>query len=107
MEELKRCPFCGGRGARVDVTYEFSMLHPVGKNKHFYIIECFDCEARTKPYSNIDLAIEAWNRENKAGWIKMSDPDRIYYCCSRCGEEGERTKFCPNCGAKMEVSTKE
>ena len=38
----------------------------------------------------------------KGRWIKMSDADRIYYCCSRCGEEGNRTRFCPNCGAKME-----
>lgn len=40
--------------------------------------------------------------EKAAGWIKMSDADRTYYCCPKCGEEGNRTRFCPFCGAKME-----
>ncbi len=66
-EELKPCPFCGGRGARIDVTYEFRMLHPSKTDNHFYIIECFNCHARTKACSTIDLAIEAWEKrtENK------------------------------------------
>ena len=65
--ELKRCPFCGGRAGRMDVTYEFRMFCPDNKKDHFYIIECFDCFARTRPYSTIDLAIEAWEKrtENK------------------------------------------
>lgn len=54
-------------------------------------------------------------------WIKMSDADGEYYCCNNCGEDLpryqlgtptfdkpfppkmsiERTRFCPNCGARM------
>lgn len=61
--------------------------------------------------------------EQKRGkWIKMSDADGIYWACSECGEDIprvphfdpqfdlfprlesiEKTNFCPNCGAKMEV----
>ena len=60
--------------------------------------------------------------EQKVGkWIKMSDADGVYYCCSECGEDLyrewsfdrnydlfprkktiDKTKYCPNCGAKME-----
>ena len=59
-------------------------------------------------------------------WIKMSDADGTYYCRSECGEELYRewtydaqfdlfprrtsiakTKYCPNCGAKMEWSGEE
>lgn len=54
-------------------------------------------------------------------WIKMSDADGQYYCCSECGEELyrkwtfdrefdifpkkksiEKTMYCSNCGAKMD-----
>lgn len=65
----------------------------------------------------------------KGRWIKMSDADGVYYCCSECGEELYRlwsfdreldlvphkvefdlvphkvsiaqTRYCPNCGADM------
>lgn len=56
-----------------------------------------------------------------AQWIKMSDADGVYWACSECGEDIprvshfnpqfdlfprlesiDRTRFCPNCGAKME-----
>lgn len=44
--------------------------------------------------------------ERKNGeWIKMSDADGTYWCCSECGEElyrlCDKTNFCPNCGADM------
>lgn len=54
-------------------------------------------------------------------WIKMSDADGVYWACSECGEDIprishynpqfdlfprlqsiEKTRYCPNCGAKME-----
>lgn len=54
-------------------------------------------------------------------WIKMSDADGMYYCCSECGEELyrswsfdrefdifphkksiEKTMYCSNCGARMD-----
>lgn len=36
-------------------------------------------------------------------WIKMSDADGIFYGCSECGEwHKETSKYCPNCGAKMD-----
>lgn len=67
-------------------------------------------------------AVPSAQPEQKVGkWIKMSDADGVYYCCSECGEDLHRewsfdrdydlfprkktidkTKYCPNCGAKME-----
>lgn len=62
-------------------------------------------------------------REVKHGkWIRMSDADGYYYCCSVCGESLERiltspctvenpypdlvscskTRFCPSCGVVMD-----
>lgn len=57
----------------------------------------------------------------KGKWIKMSDPYGVYWACSECGEELprishfslkfdlsqrlesiDRTKYCPNCGIKMD-----
>lgn len=70
----------------------------------------------------IDSAPTAVESERKQGeWIKMSDVDGYYYCCSECGEELPRymsdipswdvpyprkysideTDFCPYCGAYM------
>ena len=60
--------------------------------------------------------------EQKHGqWIKMSDADGVYWACSECGEDIprishfnpqfdlfprlesiEKTRYCPNCGAKMD-----
>lgn len=62
--------------------------------------------------------------EQRTGkWIKMSDADGVYYCCAECGEDLyrewsfnrsydlfprkksiDKTKYCPNCGARMEES---
>ena len=50
--------------------------------------------------------------ERKNGeWIKMSDADGTYWCCSECGEElyrlCDKTNFCPNCGAEMRKETED
>lgn len=77
-----------------------------------------------------DLADEKWHLgygsriySNVAGWLKeyfeevkidvrperhgewKINPDGYYPYCTECGEEpqgGEMTKWCPNCGAKMD-----
>lgn len=63
-----------------------------------------------------------WIQQKTGRWIKMSDADGTYYCCSECGEELYRewsfdpqfnlfprktssiakTKYCSCCGARME-----
>ena len=59
----------------------------------------------------IELAIKALEQKQKVGkWIKTYEPNDaepfILWECSECQntERGRRrSKYCPNCGAKMEV----
>ena len=53
----------------------------------------------------LNMAIKALSAENTAEWIDYSEDDlRIsYYRCSKCGYwMDDKTKYCQNCGAKME-----
>ena len=56
-------------------------------------MRCADCEYASKPWPEL---------EPKLGeWVKGADG---LYKCSVCGElECCRGKYCPDCGAKMEV----
>lgn len=63
MEELKRCPFCGGK-AKIYATT--TMTYP-NHGKHFCY--CEKCNASSKSFSDFEndgssvfKAIEAWNR---------------------------------------------
>ena len=76
----------------------------------------------TKHGNRVEFVKASSQPEHKVGkWIKMSDADGMYYCCSECGEELyrnwtynrdfdlfpkkesiDKTNYCPNCGAKME-----
>ena len=50
MEELRKCPFCGGEAeVKKEVSYA-------------YYAECRRCEVRTKICYLEDGAIAAWNR---------------------------------------------
>ena len=63
-------------------------------------------------YEAFDVAIRALEQQQKVGkWIKTYEPNDaepfILWECSECQntERGRRrrSKYCPNCGAKMEV----
>ena len=53
---------------------------------------------------------EEWTRVRHGYWIKANDPmsspfDTIKRClCSECREWGTETNYCPNCGAKMDLT---
>lgn len=51
MEDLKKCPFCGGKAEIVGY-------------KIFWVI-CKECTAETKSFDTREEAIEAWNRRVK------------------------------------------
>lgn len=62
-EVLKPCPFCGGRGARVDVTWEYEMINEeIFTDRRFYVIECFTCHARTHAFLTEEEALNAWDK---------------------------------------------
>lgn len=54
MEELKKCPFCGGE-AEVRGIKDFS-----GKVIMASVV-CKKCEASTRSYAYENVAIETWN----------------------------------------------
>ena len=51
MEELKKCPFCGGE-AEIYKSFDY-----VSK----YRVECTKCEMYSQNYNKLEEAIEAWN----------------------------------------------
>lgn len=54
-EELKPCPFCGGKAKKQ--TVETTIL-----NDTYYGVRCTKCYCGTTGYLNYGYAIQAWNR---------------------------------------------
>lgn len=67
MEELKPCPFCGGKAYIVEVE---SHTHMIGSAMISYnggaFVECSDCTCAISADTKAE-AIEAWNRRAKNG----------------------------------------
>lgn len=58
MEDLKRCPFCGGEAKKVTDIVASTRL-----NK-YYCVRCTSCFCQSASYQEgwFRLAIDAWNR---------------------------------------------
>lgn len=54
-DELKCCPFCGGKAQRVEDLIRRYREFP------FYV-QCAGCRAKTDRYPEMKDAVEAWNR---------------------------------------------
>lgn len=110
MEELKTCPFCGGK-ARIKQDKSEGIQYR-GKFSVWFHVECEGCGARTRtcyaalPFEDegenarpeargIKEVVECWNERteekaaNKPTWIPMRGTD---------GKLFSRIAFCPNCG---------
>jgi Lar family restriction alleviation protein len=70
MEELKPCPFCGGKAVKIvywdeEEQNEKVWEHGVKQDEnHYYVIHCYDCDIELfggVPISGEEL-IKAWNR---------------------------------------------
>ena len=60
IEELKACPFCGGKDIRFDS--HFKPISPTGK---IWSMCCYDCGATFPNRYLKELLVEAWNRRAK------------------------------------------
>lgn len=104
------------RQAAIDAECAACSLNPPRERWHncrYYVKGCPEVESlRNLPSAD--------PQRKKGKWIKMSDADGIYFCCSECGEDLPRTfhfdreydlfphlksikktNYCPNCGAVM------
>ena len=73
MENLKKCPFCGGEAVLRRRNPDYIM-----RDKCF--ISCVECKNKTKYYDSEEEAIKAWNK--------------------RTGE-ANNMNYCPHCGEKL------
>lgn len=119
-EELKPCPFCGGKAY---IEYGFNYDYDGGDSWYVYSadVSC-DCgctlhvdNVRPKEYVSeehkVDFAITAWNRRAQASECRNVRPDRNSFKCSECGGAWYGVggnaiarpypKHCPNCGRKV------
>ena len=58
MEELRCCPFCGGKA----IVRSYSV-----DNDKYSIVTCVECDVETPMYEFRSDAIEAWNRRADDG----------------------------------------
>ena len=107
MDELKPCPFCGGKAVLEHTYWAYS--------KCSYII-CVSCLAKSKSFpisteeSSDKQAADVWNQredsDRKPGrWLNPElIPDSIdghmHAECSVCHEVRIVDNFCPNCGSR-------
>lgn len=62
-EELKPCPFCGGKAETHSCgTFENEKLAVIFDGR--VGVHCSVCHVATTPYENEEEAIEAWNRRS-------------------------------------------
>lgn len=72
MENLKKCPFCGGKAVSRKRRPDHIM-----NGKCF--VCCSECKNKTAYYDTEEKAIEAWNK-------RTTDITNINYC-PHCGEK--------------------
>lgn len=60
MEELKPCPFCGGKAVILNTGNFNSQLW--GNSSVEYWAECISCNIRTPDVMADFIAVEKWNR---------------------------------------------
>ena len=65
MPELKLCPFCGDKYPKHITHKDFGCRG--ADHEVLYALECEICGCRTKFFTRLKFAIEAWNRRAEDG----------------------------------------
>lgn len=98
MQELKRCPFCGGESVLLNSSRE------IPEESVVFWVYCKNCSATSMTYDKREEAIECWNTRTP-GWIPVEErrpeeeyctvlcvTDKNYYCVAVYNEKyGFRT----------------
>ena len=101
MNELKSCPFCGGKAVHLDDDNIYCYYCGVT-----FLLDDFIYRGEAEDYEEArQMAIEAWNRrvDDKVGkWIEKDETPWVQ--CSLCGVASLLTpEYCPKCRARMEI----
>lgn len=99
-EELKPCPFCGGKAK--EFTGEDAAPHR-------WTVECDACGAHVGSGTR-HRARTKWNRRAERTCRNLNPPSCRDFECSECGESSEFTpgfmpNYCPHCGARVEEAS--
>ena len=109
-EELKPCPFCGGKAEIVDFVLEHEY-----ENKLLYYVRCSECTVETDSDEDISVAKSIWNTRvetsSRGIWLQHDAEEANAWECSLChhvwqlmdgNPDENKMNYCTNCGAKME-----
>lgn len=66
MQELKRCPFCGGESVLLNSSRE------IPEESVVFWVYCKNCSATSMTYDKREEAIECWNTRTP-GWIPVEE----------------------------------
>lgn len=130
MNDLKPCPFCGGKVSLVlcddegnlhDEAYRehpYSglgfMLHHAHEENPECPIASYECDGGilggVHIYDTEEQAAEVWNRREKRTYGRWIEREKYtfgtMYDCSICGtrilDNGHSWNYCSHCGAKMD-----
>lgn len=95
-EELKPCPFCGGKARLRSGTIVTLPMHQV---------YCLSCGAGCGHRYTEAEAIEAWNtRYEETCRMETDESCQNWNSCSVCGADyynDQPLNYCPNCGARV------
>ena len=107
-EEIKRCPFCGGKA------------EPYRDDKRWVHIKCKECWAETDGCDTLGNAMSYWNERvmtrAQGRWLQHDEEDANAWECSEChnvwqlmnGSPAENgMKYCQRCGAEMALDDAE
>ena len=103
MEELKPCPFCGGKASLGNSGIEKCRNGDLITNWYVWCPNCgINQEIGCPAYKDKTK----WAEKKIGKWVKNHQNDNIVYCDQCYMPQDMPTLFCHSCGAKMDGGAK-